>query len=153
MKILTFSLSVALLLLAATGTIAIAQNGDAATVAAITKIENDGVKADLANDKSFYEKLIAPDWTETDSDGHWYTKADVMKLYDDPAGNKMNTETISNLKVRVYGDTAIATYSDTYDGLVKGEHRVRTIASTDVFVKIGGDWKEVASQGTKVSGK
>jgi Domain of unknown function (DUF4440) len=50
--------------------------------------------------------------------------------------------------VRVYGDTAVATYTDTYDALINGEHRARTILATDVWVKIGADWKEVSSQGT-----
>ncbi len=119
--------------------------GKASAVAAITKIENDGVKADLANDKTLSEKILAEDWSGADSDGTWYTKADVLKMFADPANNKTNAETISDLKVRVYGSTAIATYRDTYDAMVEGKHRARTVLSTDTFVKIGGAWKEVAS--------
>jgi hypothetical protein len=50
--------------------------------------------------------------------------------------------------VRVYGNTAVATYKDTYDALVEGEHRARSVLSTDVWVKMGSDWKQVSSQGT-----
>ena len=114
-------------------------------VAAITKLENDAVKADLANDKTFYEKHLADDWTGGDSGGMWFTKAEVLKLYDDPEKNKTNREKISELKVRVYGNTAIATYKDTYDALLKGEHRTRTVIGTDTFVKMGNEWKQVAS--------
>jgi len=46
--------------------------------------------------------------------------------------------------VRVYGDTAVATYKDTYDLLIKGEHRAHTIIATDTFVKMDGEWKQVA---------
>ncbi len=38
------------------------------TVAAVTKLENDAVKADLANDKAFYEKVLAED---LDRWGQW----------------------------------------------------------------------------------
>jgi hypothetical protein len=115
------------------------------TVAAITKLENDAVKADLANDKTFYEKHLADDWTGGDSSGMWFTKAEVLKLYDDPEKNKTNSEKISDLKVRVYGNAAVATYKDTYDAMFKGEHRARTVIGTDTFAKIGGEWKQVAS--------
>ena len=57
----------------------------------------------------------------------------------------MNSEEISDLKVRIYGDnTAIATYTDAYDAIVRGEHRVKTVLSTDTFVRRNGVWTEVA---------
>jgi len=132
-------------LLAELGAVRAQTGGSTDTVAAITKIENDAVKADLANDKAFYEKYFAEDWTGGDSGGKFYTKADVLKMADDPKNNKTNSEKISDLKVRVYGNTAIATYKDTYDALMMGEHRATTVISTDAFVKTGGTWKMVAS--------
>ena len=126
-----------------------AQSGDVAT--AITKLENDGVKADLAGDtKSYIEKYAADDWMGCDSSGKWYTKAEALKLFTDTKNNKYNSEKLSDLKVRVYGNgnTAVATYSDAYDALVDGQHRTRTVLSTDVWVKIGNDWKQVSSHST-----
>jgi len=32
--------------------------------------------------------------------------------------------------------------------MVQGQHRVRSIVGTDVWVKMGPDWKQVSSQGT-----
>jgi hypothetical protein len=125
-----------------------ASNGD--IVAAITKMENDAVKADLAGDSSFYDKLLTADWTGGDSDGTLYTKAQMMKMMTDTAKNKWNSESIADLKVRVYGGTAVATYKDTYDAMFEGKHRSRTVTSTDTFVKIGGEWKQVASQAAEV---
>jgi len=124
--------------------------GKSDVVAAITKLENDGVKADLANDKTFYEKVLADDWTGGDSGGSWFTKADTLKMMDDTKNNKMNSEKISDLKVRVYGgNTAVATYKDTYDSLFNGQRRARTVIGTDTFVKIGGEWKQVASHASQ----
>jgi hypothetical protein len=49
--------------------------------------------------------------------------------------------------VHVYGNAAVATYKDTYDIMIVGEHRVHTIIATDTFVKTGDEWKQVASHG------
>ena len=120
-------------------------------VTAISNLENDGVKADLAGDTAFYQKALAEDWTRGDSDGTFYTKAEVVRLMADAKDFKTNSEELSELKVRVYGNTAVATYKDTYDILFKGEHRAHSIIATDTFVKMGSEWKQVASHGSSVA--
>ena len=116
-------------------------------VTAISNLENDAVKADLAGDAAFYQKLLAEDWTRGDSDGTFYTKTQIVNLLADPKNFKTNSEKLSELKVHVYGNAAVATYKDTYDIMIMGEHRVHTIIATDTFVKTGDEWKQVASHG------
>jgi hypothetical protein len=118
-------------------------------VTTISNLENDAVKADLAGDADFYQKVLAEDGTRGDSDGTYYTKAEVMKLIADAKDFKTNSEKLSQLKVRAYGNTAVATYEDTYDILFKGEHRAHSIIATDTFVKMGSEWKQVASHGSE----
>src|SRR6202047_1954980 len=118
-------------------------------VTAISNLENDGVKADFARAPEFYQKVLADDWTRGDSDGTYYTKADLLSLMCDKNSIKTNSEKLSELKVRVYGDTAVATYKDAYDILIMGEHRAHTIIATDTFVKMGSAWKQVASHGSE----
>jgi hypothetical protein len=118
-------------------------------VTAISNLENDAVKANFAGDPAFYQKVLAEDWTRGDSDGTYYTKADLLKLMADTESFKTNSEKLSELAVRVYGNTAVATYKDTYDILIMGERRAHTIIATDTFVKIGGEWKQVASHGSE----
>jgi hypothetical protein len=122
----------------------VAQEGSD-TVAAITTLENDGIKADLAADTSWFDKFLADDWMGCQSDGIWITKTDSLKRMADAHKLKVNNEKLSDLKVRVYGNTAVATYKD--DGIVNGKHQSDEV--TDVWVKIGSDWKVVSSQGTK----
>ena len=141
--------STAAVLLLAMGFVNTARAAGDDAVAAVTKLEHDAVKADLAGDKAFYVKLLANDWTGGDSAGQWFTKEAMMKMMDDAKNNKFNSEKISELKVRAYGDTAVATYKDTYDAMVLGEHRSRTILTTDTFVKMGGAWKQVASHSSQ----
>src|SRR5256885_7177990 len=47
-------------------------------VAAVTQLENDGVKANLAGDSSFVEKNYADDWTGGFSGGILSTKGSIL---------------------------------------------------------------------------
>ena len=123
--------------------------GEAEVVTAISNLENDAVKADLTGDPAFYRKVLAEDWTRGDSDGNWYTKAALLKLMADTKDLKTKSEKLSELKIRVYGNTAVATYKDTYDIVIMGEHRAHSIIATDTFVKMGDEWKQVASHGSE----
>jgi hypothetical protein len=49
----------------------------AEVVTAISNLENDALEADLAGDPAFYQKVLADDWTRGDSDGTFYTQADL----------------------------------------------------------------------------
>jgi ketosteroid isomerase-like protein len=120
-------------------------------VAVITKLENDAVKADLANDTSFYENTLANDWTGGTSRGTWETKSSTLADMKDTKNNKTNSESISELKVRVHGDVAIATYKSTYDSLIKGQHYSRTIISTDTFELQNGTWKQIAGHSSQAA--
>jgi 2',3'-cyclic-nucleotide 2'-phosphodiesterase (5'-nucleotidase family) len=147
MKRIMFMLLASIVICAVLSPIAVAkkQSTSDEAIAAITKFENDAVKADLAGDSTFFEKNYADNWTGGFSGGTWTTKDSMLADAKDTANNKMNSEQISDLKVRIYdNNTAIATYTDTYDGMVRGEHRVKTVLSTDTFVRQNGVWKEVA---------
>lgn len=146
MKKMMLALFALVVMLAAVTSIAkMKKQSDSAAVAAVTQMENDSVKADLAGDTSFMEKNYADDFTMGFSGGRWETKQSLLADAKDPANNKMTSEQISDLKVRVYGHTAIATYKDSYDAMIRGEHRVKTVISTDTFARQHGVWKEVAS--------
>src|ERR1039457_4600119 len=111
MKKLMLTIFALAVMLAAVGSVAsMKKQSDAEVVAAITQMENDSVKANLAGDSSFIEKNYADDFTEGFSGGRWETKESLLADAKDTANNKMTSEQISDLKVRVYGDTAIATY-------------------------------------------
>ena len=118
------------------------ESGDA--VATIERMENEGLKADLAHDTSWAKKNLADDFIGGTSFGEWETKDSMLKDAADTANNKTNSASISDMKVTVHGNTAIARYSDTYDATVHGEHRSRKVICTDTWVKDGGAWKEVA---------
>jgi hypothetical protein len=114
-------------------------------VAAVTKLENDQVKAALANDVSFTKTNLADDLVQGTSFGEWLTKASLVADAGDPAKNKTNSMTISDLKVSAHGNVAIARYLNTYDDVYHGQHRSRSVICSDTWANEDGAWKLVAS--------
>jgi ketosteroid isomerase-like protein len=154
MKKLLTAFSLVLTMVVALSSLAFGQSpkaGDPDAVAAITKLYNDSVKADLAGDSSFYQNWLADDWTGGTSRGTWDTKQSILADMKDTKNNKTNSSSISELKVRVYGDVAIATYKSTYDALIKGQHYVRTVISTDTLLRQNGAWKQIAGHGSQAT--
>jgi len=124
---------------------------DVAAVATITQMENASVKADTAGDPSYVENNYADNFSGGSSWGNWETKQSILADMKDSKNNKTNSEAITDLNVRIYGDTAIATYKSTYDSLYHGGPRARTILSTDTFVRQDGSWKQVASHSSELA--
>jgi ketosteroid isomerase-like protein len=152
---MTNSFVVCALALTVTATALVSGQGQQATdsdaVATVTKIENDAIKAVLANDSSFYEKFLASDYTGGTSRGTWDTKASTLADMKDTKNNKTNSQNLTDLKVRVHGDVAIATYRSTYDAVVRGEHYARTVLCTDVLQQQNGGWKLMANHCSQAS--
>jgi hypothetical protein len=64
--------------------VTLAQAEPAADVVTITSnLENDAVKADLADKPDFYQKVLSEDWTRGDSDGTYFTNAVLLNLMAD----------------------------------------------------------------------
>jgi hypothetical protein len=120
------------------------EQGSSDTVAAIKKLENEQVKAMLGNPRHYIETYIADDFVGGTSFGRWETKADQLKDASNPQ-NKTNSMSISDLKVTAYPNTGIARYTLTYDDMMNGEHRSRTVLCTDTWIREHGAWKQAAS--------
>jgi ketosteroid isomerase-like protein len=119
-------------------------------VAVITQWEHDAAAADQSRDVSFFQNNLSDDWTDGMSNGKFQSKKDLISDLTDKTHFTMLHETLSDLKVRVYGDTAVATYSETDDALTNGERRSITMITTDTFVKTRGEWKEVSEHSSAV---
>ena len=63
----------------------------------------------------------------------------------DTKNNKTNSQNLSDLKVRVHGDLAVATYTTTYDAVIQGQHYARTVLCTDALQQQNGGWKLMAN--------
>jgi hypothetical protein len=135
---------------------ALAQKADTKSVeAAITKMETDSRKADMAGQNGSWMKAHnTDDYTMGTSWGAWEDNAELQKDAADTVNNKINKRDISDIKVTVYGNnTAIARYKESYDMMIKGEHRTRTILTTDTWVNEKGTWKLAASHSSQAGQK
>ncbi len=150
--------SVLLTLVIAAGSVGYAQtpakppaaSSNAAVEKAVMKIENDMLAALLKRDGATFGKYFADDAVLTTPDGGVQTK--VQLLADVKSGDLvLESSTISDMKVRVYGDTAVATYTTTDKGKYKKTDISGRFRWTDTFVRAGGEWKLVAGQGTPIA--
>jgi Domain of unknown function (DUF4440) len=122
--------------------------------AAVTQLEKDRVKADLANDGSWSKNHLAESYTGGTSWGAWQTKGEIVSDAADTKNNKTSRMDLSDVSVRVYGNnTAVATMKESYDSTIKGEHRTRKILTTDTWVNEKGAWKLAASHSSQADQK
>ena len=117
----------------------------------ITQYEHDAAAADLAGDVSFYRRNLADDWSDGMSNGQFQSKNNLVSDLTDKTRNITFHETLADIKVRVYGDTAVATYTEMYDALMDGKRVAKTIITTDTFAKMAGRWKLVAEHSSAVA--
>lgn len=116
----------------------------------LKKLEIQWADAEVKKDVAPLNRLLADDFTNTDPEGEVFTKAQVMA--DLKSGEDIvSSYAYSDMKVRVYGDTAVVTYVEKAKETYKGRDVSGTSRWTDTWVKRGGSWQCVASHGSKVA--
>ena len=121
-----------------------------ATVAELTRIEEQLAAAWVAGDPGFHDRVLADDWSVIDPTGRVVTKADVLRE-SFSAERRITKGGIDQIKVRDFGDWAVVTGRTRMAGMYDGQEIDIVLRFTDVFVRRGGEWKCVSSQGTFVT--
>jgi ketosteroid isomerase-like protein len=106
-------------------------------------------KANIDKDSQLLDKFLADDWIGLDFQGNSNSKAQAIANLKSGAATTQSIE-LGPMKVRVFGDTAIVTGSDTEKSMYKGKDSSGKYVWTDVFVNHNGEWQAVASESTKV---
>jgi ketosteroid isomerase-like protein len=129
--------------------VAVAKSADANVEQTLMKIERDATAALLKRDAAGFGRFFAEDAVLTSPDGTVQAKSQL--LADVKSGDlAIESSEISDMKVRVYGDAAVVTYSTTDKGKYKAQDISGRYRWTDVFVRRGGAWQIVTSQGTPI---
>jgi ketosteroid isomerase-like protein len=139
-----FALASPLLLLVLPGT-APAQDAQAE----IKKLEMDRAAAVVKGDVAKLEKETSDDYTFINLNGQLSGKADTMNAIRSGA-IKLTSNEVSDLKVRVYGDTAVVTGRSDARGAIGGGPTRGPVMFTRVYVKKDGRWQSVAFQQTPI---
>ena len=129
-------------------TTASAANGDVEQT--LIKMEHDGLAALLKKDVAGFGRIFADDAVLSAPDGTTQTKSQL--LADVKSGDLViESSEISDMKVKAYGNAAVVTYVTNDKGKYKGQDITGRYRWTDVFVRSGGTWHIVASQGTPIA--
>jgi ketosteroid isomerase-like protein len=115
----------------------------------LMQMERDWGAAEMKKDFAAVEKILANDWVGIDYDGQIVPRADAI-AHLKSGQSRLQSEEISDMKVRVYGNTAVVTGRDTEKSADRGKDSSGKYVWTDVFVLRNGRWQVVASQSTKV---
>jgi len=115
----------------------------------IKSLEEARNQAVLHGDVAALDRMTSDDYTFITLRGELRTKSDILKGF---ASGSFHYESrqISDLKVRVYGDTAIVTGRSMQKGMENGKDYSGDYRFTRVYVKEKGHWVTVALQTTLI---
>ena len=96
------------------------------------------------------DKETSDDYTFINANGEMSDKAQMLNSFK-TGQTKLSSDDLSDLRVRVYGNTAVVTGKADVKGTVLGQPAPGPILFTRVYVKKYGRWQSVAFQQTKVA--
>ena len=115
----------------------------------IKKMEQDRAAAVVKADVATLEGLTSDDYVLINANGQVSNKAETMSMI--KTGKiKLTANEVSDMKVRVYGDTAVVTGKSTAKGSINGIELKGPVMFTRVYVKKSGKWQSVAFQQTPI---
>ena len=117
----------------------------------LIKLERDWDAAFHRKDVAFIESVLADEFVSTYGDGSRGDRARELKLAAE-FDQQVDSSTLDEFSVKVYGDTAVVWFTQHLVGPVKGQPVAVTYRYVDVFVMRDGRWQCVTSQSTKVTG-
>ncbi len=111
----------------------------------LIQLEKDFAEATLKHDREFYDRILADDWINVHEDGSVGTKRG-----DAAHKSEYDTATFDDIKVRVYGESAVAVGRYSVGWTEGGRRSAVSGRFTDVWVKRKGRWQIVSSQNTAI---
>ncbi len=149
-RILAVTLTAAAVLVASAGPVGAQAASSAAVEEQIKKIEKDRAAAVTRADVAALDAVTSDDYSLIDRNGRVRDKAQTMSAI--KTGDiKITSNEVSDLKVRVYGDTAVVTGRADTKGTIGGKDVSGPMLFTRVYVKKNGRWQSVAFQQTAIS--
>ncbi|MDQ3664976.1 MAG: nuclear transport factor 2 family protein [Acidobacteriota bacterium] len=104
------------------------------------------------NDIAALDRIYADDYTLVNESGVLGTKAPRLAAI---KSGELKYESVGfdEVNVRMYGNTAVATYRVTSKGQSKGQDIGGQFRATSTYVKMKGRWQLVAAQVTRIIGQ
>ena len=118
--------------------------GQADTAASIRKLEEKWTESYKKRQIDILSSLLADDFVITVEDGSVYSKSGYISHTADTSV-QVEVAEISDLKVRMHGNTAVVTGADHERGKSNGKPYEYHDRLTDVWMKIGKNWQVISS--------
>jgi ketosteroid isomerase-like protein len=118
----------------------------------LLRIEEEFSQAIVANDAEAVGRFLADEWIIIDPNGGIIDK---LRFLDVIKSGTLTHELMesSDIRVRIYGDSAIVTALTATKGKYSGQAFTTRERATDVFVKQNGRWQCALSQLTRFTQK
>jgi ketosteroid isomerase-like protein len=116
----------------------------------LKKLEMDRSAAIVKGDIATLEKQTSDDYSLINMNGKMSDKSQMVNAFK-TGQSKLTADDVSDLKVRVYGNTAVITGKADVKGTLAGNDATGQYMFTRVYVKKGGQWQSVAFQQTRIS--
>lgn len=117
----------------------------------LNELEQRLMRAWIEKDRETIDELLAADWSVIDPGGRVLTRAQVMAEGFESGTRNIESGTIDEVHVRLFGHIAVVTGRTVAAGTYQGTPFSVQLRFTDVCEKHGGDWQVVASQGTFIA--
>jgi ketosteroid isomerase-like protein len=118
----------------------------------LLKLEKEFAQAVASNNADALDRLLADDWIIVEPDGGLIDKARFLGVIRSGALSHESMES-TDLKVRVYGNTAVVTGLTTSKGKFMGQDFISCERATDIFVNQANRWQCVFTQLTRFTKK
>jgi len=118
----------------------------------LLKLEDEFARAVAGNDVDALDGLLANDWIIVEPDGSIIDKARFLGVIRSGALSHESVES-TDLRVRLYGNTAVVTALTTTKGKFMGQDFASCERATDIFVKQTDRWQCVFAQLTRFTKK
>ena len=122
-------------------------DSDAAISQTLQAMEQAWLDAEKNNDAAAFEQIVADDWIAVNPDGKSQTRAERAA---EIKTAHVVSATLGDMRVRVFGDTAVVTGTDDEITMTDGKKSSDHYVWTDVFLKRNGKWLAVASQTAQI---
>jgi hypothetical protein len=123
------------------------ESGDQTTIREVVEMERQAKEASIRRDAEFSRRTLADDYVDITPLGQVHTKEDTISAR---KSGQLRYETINvtDMVVRIYGDTAVVTARADVKGHQLGEDFSGPYRYTRVWVRKAGRWQAVSYQAT-----
>jgi ketosteroid isomerase-like protein len=116
----------------------------------LKKLETERAAAVVKGDLATLEEQTSDDYVLISMNGRMSDKSQMLNGFKS-GQSKVTSNDLSDLKVRVYGDTAVVTGKADVKGTLGGQDATGQVLFTRIYVKQKQRWQSVSFQQTRVS--